>query len=63
MSKYPVLEAVKQLKRPVFTTREVAMLSEGSLSNTTHGLNNLVKKGIVLKMARGLWALDIQYSK
>lgn len=51
-----ILAYAKQLKRPVFTTRELAMLSGSSLSNTTQKLNILEKSGLVFKVARGIWA-------
>lgn len=59
MPKLPVLTAIKQLRRTIFTTRELAAYCAGSLSNTTQTLNYLSKKGIVLKIARGIWALEI----
>lgn len=54
-----VLTAIKQLNRPVFTTRELAAYYKGTLSNTTQALNYLEKKGVVLKIKRGVWGLNI----
>ena len=56
MTKQSILVYAKQLKRPIFTTRELAMLSGSSLSNTIQILNNLKKKGLIFKIARGIWA-------
>jgi len=56
MPKKSVLLYAKQLNRPVFTTRELSMLSGSSLSNTTQALNVLEKKGLVFKITRGIWA-------
>ncbi len=63
MAKISVLAAIKQLRRPVFTTREVAASSGGTLSNTIQALNHLEREGVVLKLARGIWALDIGSEK
>jgi predicted transcriptional regulator of viral defense system len=51
-----IIAYIKQLKRPFSTTRELAMLSGSSLSNTTQKLNNLEKSGLIFKVARGIWA-------
>ncbi len=59
MPKLSVLTVIKQLQRPIFTTRELSASGTGSLSNTTQVLNYLVSKGIVVKIARGLWGLEI----
>ncbi|MCL5987249.1 MAG: hypothetical protein M1371_11915 [Actinobacteria bacterium] len=56
MPKVSLLTYAKQLKRPVFTTRELAMLSGGSLSSTNQTLNLLERKRLVFKIARGIWA-------
>ena len=59
MSKISVLTAIKQLRRHVFTTHEISAYCNGSSSNTVQALNNLCKKGVVLKIYRGLWGFDI----
>ena len=51
-----ILTYVKKLNRPVFTTREAAMLSGSSLSNASQMLKTLEKKGLVFKIIRGIWA-------
>ncbi len=56
MAKRSILTFIKELDRPVFTTREAAMLSGLSLSNASKMLKSLEGKGLVLKIARGIWA-------
>jgi len=56
MVRKSILTFVKKLNRPVFTTREAAMLSGNSLSNASKTLKTLEKKGLVFKVARGIWA-------
>ena len=56
MNETSILAYARQLKRPAFTTRELAMISKSSLSNTTQKLNTLEKRGLVFKVARGIWA-------
>jgi len=63
MPKLSVLAAIKKVDRNVFRTREIASLCQSSLSNTTQALNCLVKKGIVLKIYRGIWGLEIGKQK
>ena len=63
MPKLSVLTAIKQLRRPVFTTRELATYCGGTLSNTTQALNYLAKKEVVFKIARGIWGLEIGSDK
>lgn len=55
MPKQSILVAIKQLRRPVFTTRELAAISGSSLSSTIQALNLLCKKGLALKISRGIW--------
>lgn len=59
MPKVSVLTAIKQLKRPVFTTREAASCAGGSLSGTVQALNHLAREGVVIKIARGIWGVDM----
>jgi predicted transcriptional regulator of viral defense system len=59
MPNISILNAIKNLKRPVFTTREAAISAGGSLSNTVQALNHLVKESVVIKIARGIWGIDI----
>lgn len=63
MLKISILSAVKKLQRPVFTTHDVVLSSGGSVSNVIQGLNYLCREGIVLKIRRGIWALDIGNEK
>jgi len=56
MSRQSVLVSIKQLGRPVWTTREIAVLSSSSLSNVTQGLNFLARQGLIFKVYRGVWA-------
>lgn len=56
MASKSILTYVKKLNRPVFTTREAAILSGSSLSNSSQILRTLEKKGLVFKIARGIWA-------
>lgn len=56
MPKQSILVGIKQLNRPVFTTRELSSLCGVSLSGTTQALNLLCKKGLITKLKRGLWA-------
>ena len=56
MAREPLFKYVRKLRRPVFTTRELAALSGKSLSATTQGLAYLARQGLLLKVRRGLWA-------
>lgn len=58
-----VLTAIKELKRLVFTTREIAAYCHGSLSNTIQELNHLKKKGVVTKIAQGIWGFEVGREK
>lgn len=59
MPKVSVLTAIKQLKRPVFMTREAATCAGSSPSNTVQALNHLAREGVVIKIARGIWGFDM----
>lgn len=63
MVKQHILSAIKQLGRPVFTTREIAGLCGSTLSNSVQALNQLADKGIVFKISRGLWGLSLSEEK
>jgi len=56
MSKEPIFMYVRKIRRPVFTTREMAALSGKSSSATTQSLAYLARQGLLLKVRRGLWA-------
>ncbi len=59
MRKMPVLVAIKKLNRQVFTTREIAMLHGASAPAATQALNRLAQNGILLKVCKGVWALQM----
>ena len=63
MAEKSVLAAIKQLKRPVFRTSEIAVCCGKTLSNTTQTLNYLEKEGVIFKITRGIWGLDIGRNK
>jgi predicted transcriptional regulator of viral defense system len=51
-----MLAFIKQLKRPVFTTHELASLSGKSQSAVTQALNYLERQGVIFRIYRGVWA-------
>ncbi len=63
MHEKSVLAAIKQMKRTVFKTSEIAACCGKTLSNTTQALNYLEREGILFKIARGIWGLDIGREK
>ena len=50
-----ILSYIKVLRRPIFTTFELATISGKSLSTTTQALNYLQRQGIIFKIYRGVW--------
>ncbi len=52
----PILFFIKRLKRPIFTTSEVSLISGKSLSATVQALNVLEQQGLIFKVYRGVWA-------
>lgn len=52
----PILATIGELKKPIFTTFEMAAASGKSVSTVTQGLNYLVTARILLKIYRGVWA-------
>lgn len=56
MTKKSILTVIKQLRRPVFTTNEIAALSSRPLSTTVEALKFLEKKEFIFKVYRGIWA-------
>jgi len=52
-----VIQAIGEINRPVFTSREVANIRSGSISATSQSLALLSEQGIVKKITRGVWAL------
>jgi len=59
MPKLSALTAIKQLRRNIFTTKEITIYCGGSLSSAVQALNHLRSKEIILKIARGIWGLEI----
>lgn len=59
MLKKTVLSAIKQLRRNVFTTFEVAAICGKTSSNVIQILNRFEKESIIIKAARGIWVLNI----
>ncbi|MBU0759349.1 MAG: hypothetical protein KKA34_03195 [Candidatus Omnitrophica bacterium] len=51
-----IISYIKQLRRPVFTTHELTVLSGKSQSNVTQALNFLKRQGLIIKIYRGIWA-------
>jgi predicted transcriptional regulator of viral defense system len=49
---------LRQLARPVFTTREAAAHWRSEQTSASRRLGRLGKEGLVLRIQRGLWALD-----
>ncbi|HEX5592381.1 MAG TPA: hypothetical protein VFX35_03425 [Solirubrobacterales bacterium] len=49
---------LRQLQRPVFTTREAAALWHSEQTIASRRLGTLEKAGLLLRIQRGLWALD-----
>ena len=56
MSRQSILVFIKKLKRPVFTTHELATFSGKSFSTTVQALSFLEREGFVFKIYRGIWA-------
>ncbi|MBN1822917.1 MAG: type IV toxin-antitoxin system AbiEi family antitoxin domain-containing protein [Endomicrobiales bacterium] len=56
MPRTSVIKYIKQMNRPVFSTRELSGVSGKSPSAVTQALNHLEKHGVVKKLYRGVWA-------
>ncbi|MFH1772301.1 MAG: hypothetical protein ABH872_05745 [Candidatus Omnitrophota bacterium] len=56
MHRKPISVFIRKLKRPVFTTHELSVLSGKSISAVTQALNNLKRNGLIIKVYRGVWA-------
>ena len=50
-----LLACLKRLGRPVFTTREAALLSGKSSSAATQALSYLEQQGLIVKACHGVW--------
>ncbi len=55
MIRLPTIKTIRAVGRPVFTTREIALLAGGSLSAVSHSLKRMERQGIVRGVLRGLW--------
>src|SRR5205807_10458799 len=55
MRRLPMSKVIRAVGRPVFTTREIALLAGGSLSAVSHSLKRMESKEIVRGVVRGLW--------
>lgn len=58
MAKISVIETIHKIGRLVFTTREIAGLTAGTMTSTTQCLKRLEDKGIIKKIVRGVWAFE-----
>lgn len=58
MRRRSVLFTIGKLRKRIFTTREISMVSGKSLSAATQALNNLAREGFVAKIYRGVWAQE-----
>lgn len=56
MRRRSILSAVKKIRKRIFTTHEISLVSGKSPSLVTQSLNNLEREGVVIKIYRGLWA-------
>ena len=52
-----VAQAVRLVGRPVFTTRQIAALREGSVSATSQALARMENRGFVKRVTRGVWCI------
>jgi predicted transcriptional regulator of viral defense system len=59
MPNIPVLTIIKNLKRTIFTTREISSSGAGTLSNTVQALNHLARQGVLFKISKGIWGLQL----
>ncbi|MFA4874060.1 MAG: replication/maintenance protein RepL [bacterium] len=53
--KMDVIQAIHRIGRLVFTTREIAGLTGSPLASTTQNLRRLEQKGVIRKIAQGVW--------
>ena len=50
-----VAQALRAIGRPVFTTREIAAIRDGSVAATSQSLGRLENEGLLVRVARGVW--------
>lgn len=55
MNKKTLISRIKELNRPVFSTRELSAVSGKSQSAVSQGLAFLEKQGLVIRIAHGVW--------
>lgn len=48
-------EAVRDVESPVFTTRQIALLRNASLSATSQALGRMATRGLIRRVMRGIW--------
>jgi len=58
MHRRSVLFTIGKLRKQIFTTREIAMVSGKSPSTVTQALNNLAREDVVGKIYRGVWTRE-----
>lgn len=63
-SKMAAWQAVQAIGRPIFTTREIALLRRSSLESTIGSLRRLERQGVIKSATRGIWCIpaDPQFS-
>ena len=57
MKKFSVIKAIGEVNRPIFATREIANIRQGSISSASQSLSHLAEQGVITKIIRGVWAL------
>jgi len=56
-SRVSAAQAIRLVGRPVFTTRQIAALREGSVSATSQALARMEHRGLVKRVTRGIWCI------
>jgi len=57
VNKKTVIQALREIDRPIFTTLEIATLRYGSVSATSQTLSRLARQEVIKKVKNGLWCL------
>jgi len=52
-----IIQAMREINRIIFTTKEIAAIRGASVSTTTQSLARLEKQGILRKILKGLWGV------
>lgn len=55
MSRLTTAQAVREVGRPIFTTREIANLTGSPVSVTTRVLSHMERDGFLTRVRRGIW--------